>query len=431
MRNILSIFAAAALLFSSCSKDNYDFRKEQKGMGSLTFESGFSISVSDDVDTKASTEAGGAYIIKILDEESKTVVSTNYETFKSEQGYNSKIDLPAGNYTLFVSSSAEQVPFAEFEDPIYSASKEFSIEAGSVTSIGAITCYLTQCKVTVGYNDEFKAMVTGNGSTTVTVTAGYPLVYALTYQAGKVSYDSAAGYFAVPHTPCSMEVKFKGNIEGKSQSMTKIITGIAPKQFRKITWLAQTNKEGNATFQISIDGYVEDVELSQDVADNEQVIGDDPNAPTGDGGITLAFDYAKGCDTEFTDFSSILIPKLAADGGRDIKLKLYAEIPNGVRKFTVEIHSTSEVFESAVGDINDGSTTLDLVNPTEGAKAVFTQILPFPYGEAVAGKTNIDFDLSDAQSPLVAFPGTHTFTMHVTDNKGCKKDISLNLIVEE
>ena len=39
----------------------------------------------------------------------------------------------------------------------------------------------TQCKVSVAYNDDFLADVTGNCTTTVELTSGKPLVYEMTY----------------------------------------------------------------------------------------------------------------------------------------------------------------------------------------------------------------------------------------------------------
>ena len=100
-----------------------------------------------------------------------------------------------------------------------------------------------------------------------------------------------------------------------------------------------------------------------------------------------------------------------------------------MKKFEVEIRTTSETFASSVASINDGQTVLDLVNPSAGAQQVFSSILPFPYGNDVYDKDVIDFDLSDAQEPLLAFPGDHTFIMKVTDQQGCKKEIPIVLTV--
>ena len=104
-----------------------------------------------------------------------------------------------------------------------------------------------------------------------------------------------------------------------------------------------------------------------------------------------------------------------------------AEIPNGARKFTVGIASTNEDFITSVNTV--GGTTLDLINPSEEALGIF-DIVPFPHGSELLGATSIDFDLSNAQTSLLGFKGTHTFTMNVTDNSGCRNSIDIVLVVE-
>ena len=93
----------------------------------------------------------------------------------------------------------------------------------------------------------------------------------------------------------------------------------------------------------------------------------------------------------------------------------------------MQMASTSESFISAVALA--GGTTLDLINPKEEQGIVF-QIVPFPHGSSLSGQTSLLFDLSAAQGPINAFPGRHTFTMEVTDMKGCRASIPVTLVVE-
>ncbi len=411
-KNIIIALAALAAL-TGCSRTGDDMTSD----GYLSF-TGFNLMTDDDVVTKATAPADDNYSIFIYNAEDELAVSTTYGKVVTDGG---KISLPAGSYRLEARSTSTEVPAAEFERPVYGAEKEFSIISGGVTEIGTLTCTLLQTKVTVSYNDDFLDMVTGNGNATVTVTSGYPLSYALDYNSGSPSYEQSAGYFAVNNgSNTTMEVTFKGSISGKSQKMTKVFTGIAPKTWHQIKFVKKEDTEGSASFIITIDDFVEDVELGNDVDGDETIKGDDPNAPQGDGGIklesTCSFDISK----------PIAVPAK----GNPFVLTMKATVPNKVKKFTVEVGSTSSVFVGAVGDINNGSNVLDLVNPSDGAKAVFSEILPFPYGDAVKNQTEIAFDLSDAQVPLLAFKGEHTFTMHVTDQTGCKKDISIILVVE-
>ena len=138
-----------------------------------------------------------------------------------------------------------------------------------------------------------------------------------------------------------------------------------------------------------------------------------------DGGMKLV----STCDYDISQ--PIVVPA----EGNPFTLTMNAVVPNGVRKFTVDVTSTEPMFTSALTDIN-GSTTLDLVNPSSGAINVFTNLIPFPYGSAVEGKTEIPFDLSAAQIPILGFKGTHTFKMVVIDNTGCRNEIPVVLVVE-
>lgn len=422
MKKIFAIIAAAsALSLASCKKVTVS---SADVTGTLSFAE-FAISCDDDVETKATVAATGNYVVSIYNTDTdELAVSTTYTAVKQKDN---KLSLPAGNYRLEARSSGDAVAVAAFEQPVYGATREFSITAGQTTSVGALICRLLQCKVTVGYSDDFLAMVTGEGSASVEVTSGYPLNYALNYSNGAATYDQSAGFFAVDGTGnTTMVVTFKGSIDGKSQKMTKTFTDIKARQWRQVKFIKKVNEKGNAAFDIVINPLVDDAELPNDIADaKENIIGDDPSAPKGDGGITLDFDYEAGCDVEFTDMGHILMPPVET---RDICLKMKSEIPNGVKKFIVQISSTNDEFVNAVAAAQ--AQELDLVHPTSANEIIF-QVVPFPHGEELLGKTNLSFDLSNAQDAIISYKGTHTFQMIVTDTKGCKSNLAPVVMVVE
>ena len=407
------MMAIALVACGSCKKEKFNYGGTGTAMGTLSF-SGLAIEVSDETlpiaaaPTRASADM---YAVYIDDAEGVRHLSTTYGELQEN------IELPAGSYTLTVQSSKE-IPTAEFESPVYGTTKEFTIEAGKTTELGTLTCSLLQCKVSVSYNDDFLAMVTGEGATTVELTAGSPLEYKMTYTPDEgPKYEKRNGYFAVSGT--TLTVTFRGQIAGKTQRMTKTFTGVAPKQWRQITFVQKIDEEGDATFDITISDYVEDETLDNDVAGDEEIIGSDPNAPAGDGGIKLV----STCDYDIT--RPIVVP----ENGQPFVLTMNAEVPNGVRKFTVEIDTTNPDFLNSVVTTTGGST-LDLVNPSPETIGIFTNLIPFPYGDKVKNQTLIEFDLSTAQGPILAFKGTHTFTMVVIDNTGCRNEIPVVLVVE-
>ena len=413
--NIIIAIASVAMMFcASCEKSLVAPEKE---VGYLSFGE-LSLGVDETVDTRAT--AAGNYSIKIYDANDDVVVNTSYGAVTAS---NENITLPAGDYTLVACSSADDVPVAAFEQPVYGVSHPFTIEAGEVTDITEpLVCTLLQCKVTVAYNDEFLEHVTGAGKTTVTVTAGSPLEYAL--DANK-TYDQSAGYFAVNgSTNATMTVVFSGSIDGKTAKMTKTFTNIAAKQWRQIKFIAKKNEQGDATFDIVINDLVDDDTLNSNVSGEEEILGEDPDAPKGDVGITLVPDYDAGCDADITDLTAIQIKPT----NQLMSIKLNATVPNGVKKFTVDIESTSTAFTTAVNAATDKGH-LDLISPS-AANAIIFEVVPFPHGTELLDTTEISFDLSAAQEPISRYPGTHTFKMTVVDNKFCKKEIIVKMIVE-
>ena len=173
-----------------------------------------------------------------------------------------------------------------------------------------------------------------------------------------------------------------------------------------------------------INDLISDETLNNSVNADEEVIGEDPDAPKGDGGITLDFDYEAGCDTELTDLNNMVI---VPESERVMSIKLKATVPSGILKFTVDIESTSESFRNALDAA--GGASIDLINPSEANDIIF-QVVPFPHGAELVGQTLVAFDLSAAQSAITNYPGTHTFMMTIVDQEFCTKKIPVTMIVE-
>ena len=433
-KNIIYFVCIAVMMLAASCQKHVNVNKDRSGYLSFTE---FTLDLDETVDTKADP-AGGGYSIFVLDAEGVTVRSMPYSDVKNNDDL---ISLPAGNYTLIARSQMEEVPVAEFDNPVYGVSKDFAIEAGAVTEIGQLTCTLLQCKVTVSYSDEFLTAVTGEGSTTVEIKSGNSLSFAL--NADK-SYDETPGYFAVSGN--TMTVVFNGNIEGKSAKMTKTFSNIAPKQWRKIKFVQKKNEQGDATFDIVIADLIGDITLNGDISVNDEtIIGEDPSAPKGDGDIRLYPDYTTE-DADKNTMTVVYVDGETYDNGDqkidhitipitapvvadvpDMLIKLKALVPGKVKKFTVDILTDNKAFETAVATA--GATHLDLISPKEENMIIF-DVVPFPYGEALLGKDVIPFDLSKAQPAICGFKGNHTFLMNIADESGCKNTIKVIMVVE-
>ena len=410
------ILAAAAMLFAvSC---NEDFRRhEEITTGILSFAN-FTIHSALDVEVvaKSVTEASGDYIINIYDADNDLVKSVTYAEVK-QSGYG--IELTAGNYSLEVLSGA--LPVSAFETPVYGATDSFSIVAGGKTDLGDVSCKILQCAATVDYDDALKGIMTGDGKATVEVTSGYPLTYNLSYNGGNIVREERIGYFSLESGAATMVVSFSGKVNGSTQKMTKVISGIKAGELRQIKFIKKVNAEGDATIDITVNGYVEDADLQAYIAAPQlDIIGEDPEAPKGDGDIRLVFE--PDC-TMYNDLSNIVVPTLD-QGTMDLRLIILA--PGGIKKLGVVIESTNSAFLGAVAAA--GGPELDLVNPSAESEIIF-QVVPFPHGQDLLGATEVHLDLSAAQSPILGFSGSHTFTMKVTDNNNCRNEVAVTMIV--
>ena len=405
-------FSLATLALASCADDKFNYDKNESLKGTLSFAR-LSIDYSEEMVTKTEA-ADGTYMLYVYDSGESLVWSGQYSAVTEGSG---SISLLAGDYRLDIRSTAAAVPDAKFSSPVYGATEQFTITAGQTTELGTITCTLLQCAVSVEYNDDFLSMVTGDGNASVEVTTGSPLDYALSYNSGAPKYERRIGYFAVNGNNTTMVVTFKGSIENKTQKMTTTVTGIKPRDYHIIKFLKKTDSTGDVTIGIEIDGLVADAVLDNDVQVSETGDGYDPEAPIGDGGIELV----STCDYDITQ------PITVPSSGNPFNLTLQALAPNGVLRFTVDIASTNVDFIGSVNTV--GGPHLDLINPSAEAMGVF-DIVPFPHGAELAGQTVVDFDLSGAQTAILAFPGTHTFTMNVVDKKGCKNSIDVVFVVE-
>lgn len=500
MKKLLALLLVVSGLMVSCS-DDFKYSGEEtspevnlglpEGYGMLSFGE-MQISIDESEAMVRSTElpeVDGNYQVKIKDAEGNVVKECLYSDIKeSSEG----ITLQEGVYSLEVCSTPDEIPAAAWEKPIYGATKSgIQITAGQVTPLtDPITCTLLQCKVTVDYNDDFLAMVKGACKTTITI--GSSLEYVLNWDAtqGKItSYEKRAGYFNVNNGQnTTMEVKFEGSIYDeeseavKTMRQTKAFEGIEARQWRQVRFVKKVNKEGNASFEIVIDPYVEDDNLgTEDVTGEESVIAPDPNAPKGDGDIRLLIAENGGLNDNtsptFTEWNNSFTygnpefdPTAEPEEGKDYTdkdvetyptivlndnltwgeypdksgpqngylLKFKAEVPNKIAKFYVVIES--DVIEPLLPALIGDADKIDLVENTDAVKAIAT-VLPFPYhdpdkGVIIAGATSVDFNLSPAVKIMRAMAAGantthyHKFHMTVVDEEGYSKTISLDFQVE-
>jgi hypothetical protein len=110
-----------------------------------------------------------------------------------------------------------------------------------------------------------------------------------------------------------------------------------------------------------------------------------------------------------------------------MKIRFKATVPNGIKKFNVNIDSDNGAFLNAV-DAAD-AREINLISPSE-ANGIIFDVVPFPHGADLLGKTEVDFNLDAAQDAIVIYKGKHTFSMVIIDNTGCRNVIPVAMIVK-
>lgn len=471
MKRLFSVVMLAVIALTSCEKDNYHYNNElEPGYGLLSF-AGADITVSEEVETRA-TNIGDYFIwIYAVENGNETAVKLD----KSEGSQNNHIlysaipaegiKLPAGNYKL-VAQSASSIADAG-QTAVYGAEREFSITAGQTTDLSStpIVCTLwQQVEVYVGYNDFFLEHLVGDGMTTVKLSDTAKLDFKVKGNGTirPVSIDKRPGYLKVPKNngddtdktdEVTLQVEFEGlmkvkNDDGsytnKSQKMRAAIPNVKARQCRNIEFEMTEDKDGNANFTITIDGLVEDVPLTEDVNVTEGSFGEDPNKPQGDGGIKLMWtagstddvrdlwnEYTtQNADTGVVEKPSIEINEASLEWEN---FDFEAIVPSGVYEFNVDILSTNDIFNQQVADISVGKDgKIFLTNTGKEHLSVIKQLndlnIEFPYPNDVIGAKSVEFPLTNALVALKAFEGTHTFIMHVV-SEGGENTIALTLFV--
>ena len=472
MKKIFLMAMSAALALVACDKDNYNYSGLKEGYGLLSFaDAGFV--VSEETNTRATEPASDNTVIWVynvtedgtvnVDEpvdlapNDEDITYTTYGAVKT-----SGITLPGGNYVLRAQTK-DAIPMVG-DAAVYGIDEPFSIIAGQETPLEELTLYLyKQVKVSVSYNEAFQNSLTENGGTTTVTIDSENFA---TFNGTPTDFDSDSQYLyldltneadEVKESGVSMEisvnaemyVKEDGVTSVKTQKMTAAVTGVKPRDYRKIQIHKEEIKDGGANFSIVVDGLEVDTELSTDISASEGSLGNDPNAPKGDGGIKLINIAGLTGDnqtewnayvaqTEEAIANNVMISGVHKDAitvNGLTALTFSAEVPNGVYNFYVDITSTDAGFNDAVKNITVNKDGRIYLTKTESEhRAVVTSLnglgISFPFPEDVIDKTEVEFPLSAAIEALAEFPGTHYFTMNVIDNTGCKNTIVLTLKVE-
>ena len=139
----LFLVSAALLLLSSCN-ENMDGRYSRQGG---LYLSGLVPELNEELNTKG-TLTPSEYFISVLNEDGDAAVDLQgallenlpLSTLKAQ---GKALNLLAGNYSV-VARTAESIPVAGFDCPVYAGEVPVTVVAGETSTPGQITCKLSQ-----------------------------------------------------------------------------------------------------------------------------------------------------------------------------------------------------------------------------------------------------------------------------------------------
>ena len=339
------------------------------------------------------------------------------------------VPLAAGDgYVVKVKS--HDVEKAAWEQPYYyGESKTFTIEKNKITEVGTVTAEFKSIKVTVEFSDALKAIV--DDDVKVVIEANDEGLITFTK---KEVEDGSAAYFEAVDGSTTMVAHFIGSISGNAIDNKVPFTDVTAGQHRIVRYGIQIGPDvpepdGSITpGGISLDTEIVEVDIDGNTTvkdpnidpsgrpgyeDSEKPGPDDPTPPT-PGGEAATF-KSETLDTE----GGINYSK---DWVGDAIVTI--DCPEGFAKLEVVIDS-----EGLTPDVLEGvglAKEFDLANP--GSLAEGLEGLGFPIGDAVLGKTTVDFNITDFVPLLNIYPGKSDFIITVTDSKGATSTLTLKFV---
>ena len=405
-RLISTVALALTIGLVGCERDKIGYGDKEGATGTLSFMQ-FGVETSTDIEiiSRAATSATYNYVIRIFDANGDQVGSDYIYGQMPES-----IVLNTGTYSMKIQSQS-QIPSAEFEAPVYGATVNgIVIEEDQTTDLGVITCKLINIKVSVGYNEAMWAVLGDDANVLVEIGDG-----ALNFAKG----ESQNGYFAAPEVSNAMTVKFAGTVDGNYATMTRAFTDVKAGQWRKINFIMTVNEEGDATFDVVVEDWCDEKELANNIEVSEEVIGPDPDAGEGEE------ENPDAPKVIYKGGSVPTSPIVITDG---MELGFTISAPKGIAGLSVDIASTNADFNNDV--LSAGISPIDLVNPSE-AQISICDMFGLSYGSNLVGQTETAFDLTGAVTPLLGFPGTHSFTLTITDAEGNSTSTTIKMKVNE
>lgn len=422
MKKILIPFFASFLLFVGCEKKTPVERPASTGSFSLSVtcnDKGYTDKplVKSEMTTSVNTDMFTVTITKLYDEYGQPATWAQTWTLGE---FPSVLELAPGQFKVTVKSPVTDR--LSTLAPVYFVEKNFTIVENKVTDL-EVVCTVQNMKVTVAPTANF---FTELRNFTISVSAEYegvdtPVSVSWTdadfvqspdgtYSTSKVAYFEAV--------PLSVMVTGLRALDSSDASLKEPvkITNVAPRDNHILNIDVQVTGETKVAF-ITVDPSLNDPKDQEvfvpgfeeiPIPDEEEK--PEPEAQSKETSLTWASN---------PDFAPV---NLLVDGDNvtvDPQVKLVVNCPRKISSFVINV---SDNFKSVIGILTtDEVQYLDLVNDQK-LIAFFVGPMYLPTGSDLAGKTQVEFDLSSLAQmvPMIASAdGEETiFSLEVVDSMG-------------
>lgn len=436
MKKIFYSIIAAAAIFTGCNREII----LQKGTGSLAIDLSCKSDMNE-VQSKATDE-------DIINDLAIDITrpydgwKVNYTPFSTIRG--KMVELGSGDYIL--AASSQNKADAAFDQPIYSGTKDFKILTGQVTTVDVI-CSISNAKVSVNLSDNF---VNELSDYTVTVSNGKgnlswnknanvndfkPIVVD-----GKTAFTgSKAAYFTV--APLTVTVNGHRAIDNTDASTTYYIETVNPADHHILNLDAKVTGEAGISITVSHDVNPVDQTIVVPGFEETPVPGDDPS----EGGDDNTGDDNTGDDNtgdDNTGGEEQPVATITWDANptyadmlinADMNADMVITVPGKIAEFEVTVDSP-QLTAAIEGLTSDGSSKMNLITDEDLILFLSDAAPALPTGENLAGKTQVDFFLTEFINMISMYtPASgdqHKFTLDIVDEAGKTFSKTLTFVTE-
>lgn len=355
--------------------------------------------------TRAVTEAGGEYVVRIYNQNEERALDTSYGELKSHltDGPNHNLlALPVGSYRLYVCSHQDDaIKDVDWENPVYGTNYGFSIQRTHTSDApqtidGNVICKLSNIKVTVTISADLAEMLSDDTQSTVSLN-GVSTVF--------TKDETRAAYFR-PQSDGeegdTLEFSLTGTKSGEKVQLNRTITGVKGGQWRKITLSVVHSEFGDIEIGVTVDSFVVDDEIDiNSTASLWEPILEEPSGlpeliwPDHELSEGVALSDAMYDNTgEFTGSAPVLT----------------LSSPHGIQSVLATLTTDNATFRSEIIE-SGGLTDVDLCS-------TLSRLHPFRTLQLTPNATESTLDLNGIMWIFYGYSGTHTLTFNMTDAKG-------------